>query len=77
MMSMSVKERDMMLGRAEDAILERAVQPKSAAELVQELRREGIDEYFVRAGIWFLMDRGYVMLNPERKVVVTSARDRG
>jgi hypothetical protein len=67
---LSLREREAMLERAENAILERAVTPMTTAELVQELRKEGIGSYYVRAGVLFLLDRGAIVPNDRRQVVV-------
>lgn len=75
-MAMNVQARDEMLWRAEDAILRIATTPTPTSILIDKLRTEKIDEYFVRAAILFLMDRGRIRMTEDRKVtVVPSARE--
>jgi hypothetical protein len=69
---LSLREREEMLARAEGAILQHAVTPMTTAELVQELRKEGIGSYYVRAGVLFLLDRGAIIPSNDRQVVVAS-----
>jgi hypothetical protein len=68
---LSLREREAMLERAETAILQHTVTPMSTAELVQELRKEGIGSYYVRAGVLFLLDRGEISPGEDRKLVLS------
>jgi hypothetical protein len=43
--------------------------PIAPAVLVKNLKSRGIDEYSIRAAIWFLIDGGKIELTPDRMLV--------
>jgi hypothetical protein len=68
-MMMSVQARDEMLWKAENAIMNRVGTPTGTADLIRQLKIDEIDEYFVRAAILFLLDRGRLQMTSDQKLV--------
>ncbi len=50
------------------AALEEARDPFSPAELVDQLKAEGISEYSTRVALWYLIDRNRIELTMDRLV---------
>lgn len=65
MPGMTMDEQNEMLRRAEDEISAVLTQGHSreSRELIDSVKRKGIDEYFVRAALLFLLDAGQVFLD--------------
>jgi hypothetical protein len=66
---MTVQAREQMLDFAEQSILNESSLPIAPALLVKNLKSRGIDEYSIRAAIWFLIDGGKIVLTPDRMLV--------
>jgi len=62
---MTMDEQNVMLQRAEDgisAVLDQGP-PRESRDLIDSVKGQGIDEYFVRAALLFLLDAGRVFLD--------------
>jgi hypothetical protein len=66
---MTVQAREQMLDVAEQSILSESGVPIAPALLITNLKSRGIDEYSIRAAIWFLIDGGKIQLTPDRMLV--------
>jgi DNA-binding transcriptional regulator PaaX len=64
-----VLDREMLMSAAKRSIVRAASQPIDPAILIQTVSSEGIDEYFVRAAIWSLLDRGQIRETEQRQLV--------
>jgi hypothetical protein len=47
------------------AIVDQAREPVQPRDMIADLTREGLPEYFVRIAIWTLIDRREIELTPE------------
>jgi hypothetical protein len=74
-MGLSVQARDEMLWKAEQRVLSLAVSPTPTHEIVSHLRSERIDEYFARAAILFLLDRGRLRMTDDSRVFVSNGKN--
>ncbi len=66
---MTVQAREAMLDEAERSILIESRNEILPTELIRTLKSKGLDEYSIRAAIWFLIDGGKIELTPDRKLV--------
>ena len=67
-----VLEREKLMSDAKSSILRAASTPIEPAILIQTVSGEGIDEYFIRAAIWSLLDRGQIRETEQRLLVSRS-----
>lgn len=65
-MVVGVEEREAMLRRAEVSVIEEIDAPIAPNDLIDRLTRRGLDDYVVRAAIWFLIDRGRIELRKDQ-----------
>lgn len=64
-----VMDREHLMSAAKKSIIRAAVQPIDPGVLIQTVACEGIDEYFVRAAIWSLLNRGQIRETEDRELV--------
>jgi hypothetical protein len=57
------------MSKAKENIVRFAARPIDPDALVEKVTNQGIDEYFVRAALWSLLDRGRIQETPNRQLV--------
>lgn len=58
-----------LMSRAKESIVRFAARPIDPDALVEKVTNEGIDEYFVRAALWSLLDRGRIQETSNRQLI--------
>ena len=61
-----------LMSKAKASLIRVAVRPIEPDALVEKVTHEGIDEYFVRAALWSLLDRGRLQETENRLLVAWS-----
>lgn len=74
MSGMTMVEQNEMLQKAEDGIKAELNQdvPRPSRDLIESVKKQGIDEYFVRAALLFLLDAGRIEFTNGRNLRLTT-----
>ena len=66
---LTVQEREQRLDEAEESVKAHAEHPIKPQALIERLKRNGFDEYSIRAAIWILIGDGQLEITPARELL--------